>query len=111
MDDARILNKRYETVAWGAFFIVLGVTSLVPGLPHGLGTLGVGIILLGLNLARYLSGLPTSGFTLTVGVIAVVLGLLDLLRALLNLQVELPFFPLLLIAIGIIWLIRGVTRR
>jgi hypothetical protein len=35
----------------------------------------------------------------------------DLLRALLNLQVELPFFPLLLIAIGIIWLIRGVTQR
>lgn len=110
MQDTRTLNKRYETVAWGAFFILLGVTSLIPGVPSGLGTLGIGVILLGLNLARYLSQIPTSGFTITLGVIAIVLGAADVLQALLRLQVEVPFFPLLLIVIGVIWLVRGVTR-
>lgn len=111
MQDTRTLNKRYETVAWGAFFILLGTTSLIPGVPSGLGTLGIGVILLGLNLARYLSQIPTSGFTITLGIIALVLGAADLLRALLRLQVDLPLFPLLLIVIGVIWLVRGVVRR
>lgn len=111
MQDTRTLNKRYETVAWGAFFILLGLTSLIPGLPSGMGTLGIGIILLGLNLARYFSQIPTSGFTITIGILALLLGAADVLRELLRLQVDLPLFPLLLILIGVIWLVRGVTRQ
>ncbi|MGE5262061.1 MAG: hypothetical protein ACM3S0_01660 [Acidobacteriota bacterium] len=111
MQDTRTMNKRYETVAWGAFFILLGLTSLIPGLPSGMGTLGIGIILLGLNLARYLSQIPTSGFTITIGILALLLGAADVLRELLRLQVDLPLFPLLLILIGMIWLVRGVTRQ
>lgn len=111
MQDTRTLNKRYETVAWGAFFILLGLTSLIPGLPSGMGTLGIGIILLGLNLARYFSQVPTSGFTITIGILALLLGAADVLRELLRLQVDLPLFPLLLILIGVIWLVRGVTRQ
>lgn len=110
MNDVRTLNRRYETVAWGVFFILFGLTSLARGLPPGLGTLGVGLILLGLNLARYLSRIPTSGFTMTLGVLALVLGIADLSRALLHLPWEVPFFPLLLIVIGVIWLIRGIVR-
>ena len=111
MQDTRTMNKRYETVAWGAFFILLGLTSLIPGLPSGMGTLGIGIILLGLNLARYLSRIPTSGFTIVIGILALLLGAADVLRELLRLQVDLPLFPLLLILIGVIWLVRGVTRQ
>lgn len=111
MDDTRMLNKRYATMAWGAFFILLGVTNLFRGLPAGAGALGIGIILLGLNAARYLSKIPASGFTVTLGVIALVFGTADVLRDLLKLQIDVPFFPLLLIVIGVIWLIRGVTRR
>ena len=108
--DERALNRRYETIAWGAFFILLGVTNLFRGLPNGTGALGIGIILLGLNLARYLSRIPTSGLTITLGVIALVLGVADVVRVLLRLPVDLPFFPLLLIIIGVIWLVRGITR-
>ncbi len=107
--DARALNRRYETIAWGAFFIVLGATSLVPGTPSWVGTLGIAFVLLGLNLARYLAHLPTSAFTVLLGSLALVFGVADLLRTLF-IGVEIPFFPLLLILIGIIWLIRGVTR-
>jgi hypothetical protein len=108
--DERALNRRYETIAWGAFFILLGVTNLFRGLPDGTGALGIGIILLGLNLARYFSRIPTSGLTITLGVIALVLGVADVVRVLLRLPVDLPFFPLLLIIIGVIWLVRGITR-
>ena len=110
MQDTHALNRRYETAAWGAFLILLGVTSHIPGLPPGFGTLGVGIILLGLNLARYFSHLPTSGFTVTLGIIALCLGVADIARALINPALELPVFPLLLIIIGVIWLVRGATR-
>jgi hypothetical protein len=110
MDDKALLNRRYETIAWGAFFIVWGLTSLLRFLPDGAGAVGIGIILLGLNAARYFSNIPTSGFTITLGVIALVLGSVDMLRAVLQLPVDLPFFPLLLIVIGVIWLVRGVTR-
>lgn len=110
MQDAKSLNRRYETVAWGAFFILLGVTNLFRGLPEGVGAVGIGLIFLGLNLARYLNKIPTSALTITLGVLALVLGVADILRNVLNLQVEMPIFPLLLIAIGLIWLIRGVTR-
>ncbi len=110
MQDARSLNKRYETVAWGTFFILLGVTSLFQGLPAGAGEVGIGIILLGLNLARVLSKIPTSGLTILLGALAFVLGGADLLRDVLRLQIALPIFPLLLIAIGLVWLVRGISR-
>lgn len=110
MDDARVINRRYETIAWGAFFIWLGITNLIKGFPEGASAIGIGIILLGLNAARSLSHIPTSGFTIALGIIALVWGAAGLLRTLLNLQIDLPFFPLLLIAIGLIWLVRGVTR-
>ncbi len=110
MVDAKSLNRKYETAAWGAFFILLGVTSLFRGLPDGVGAVGLGLIFLGLNLARYLNKVPTSALTITLGVLALLLGGADILRTVLNLQIEVPLFPLALIAIGLVWLIRGVTQ-
>ena len=110
MDDARALNRKYETIAWGAFFIWLGITNLFRGLPEGVGAVGIGILLLGLNLARYVSKIPTSGLTIFLGALALVLGLFDLARTVLRLEIELPLLPLLLIAIGVVWLFRGIVR-
>ncbi len=110
MDNARVLNRKYETIAWGMFFIWWGVTSLLRGLPEGIGAVGIGIILLGLNLARYLSKIPTSGVTIFLGVLALTLGAFDVARAVLHLETELPFFPLLLIVIGVVWLVRSVNE-
>ena len=109
MVDGKALNRKYETAAWGGFFILLGLTSLFRGLPEGVGAVGIGLIFLGLNWARYLNKIPTSALTITLGVLALVLGAADILRTVLNLQMEVPFFPLALIAIGLIWLVRGIT--
>jgi hypothetical protein len=74
------LNKRMEAVAWGLFLIMLGGSLLVSRdvVPKGVWTIGVGLIMLGLNLARYLTGIKMSGFTVFLGIVAVVGGILGL---------------------------------
>ena len=74
------LNKRMEAIAWGLFLIMLGGSLLVDRevVPKGIWTIGVGLIMLGLNLARYLTGIKMSGFTVVLGIIAVIGGVLEL---------------------------------
>ena len=79
--DKAALNKRMETMAWGAFLIMLGGFMFVPEeiIKGGWWSIGVGLILLGLNAARYFSGLRMSGFTTFLGIISVIGGVLDLI--------------------------------
>ncbi len=78
--DKAALNKRMETMAWGAFLIMLGGFMFVPEeiIKGGWWSIGVGLILLGLNGARYFNGLRMSGFTTFLGVISVLGGIFDL---------------------------------
>ena len=78
--DKAALNKRMETVAWGAFLIMLGGFMFVPEeiIKGGWWSIGVGLIFLGLNAARYFNGLRMSGFTTFLGIISVVGGVFDL---------------------------------
>ena len=108
MENARILNRNFETVAWGAFFIWWGITELFPFLPRGIGALGIGLILLSLNAARSLNGIPTSGFTTTLGILALVLGGLELASSVLSLPFEVPVFAILLITLGVLLLGRQI---
>jgi hypothetical protein len=110
MENIRTLNRNLEAMAWGALFIWWGITELVPGLPHGTGAIGIGLILLGLNVARSLNGVPTSGFTMTLGILALVLGGLELAISVLRLPIELPVFAILLIVLGVILLARELLR-
>ena len=105
MENLQIINDRYETVTWGALLILVGILNLVPGVPPGAGTLGIGLILLGLNGVRTLRKIPVNGFTLTLGLVAAVLGAAVLAGSLRGIQLEGPFFPALLIAIGVYWLL------
>lgn len=109
MENTNTLNRNFEAMAWGAIFIWWGITELVAGLPHGIGAIGIGMILLGLNLARSLNGIPTSGFSTTVGVLALVLGVLELAASVLRLPFELPIFSILLIVLGVVVLARGLV--
>lgn len=75
------LNKRLETIFWGLFLIMLGGWGLIPGevIPKGAWSIGVGLLLLGLNLVRNLQGLRMSGFTTLLGVLALLGGISELL--------------------------------
>lgn len=111
MDELqRTTNKKLETVAWGAFFIWWGVTALLTFLPAGINTIGIGLILVGLNVARYYLQIPTSGFTMVLGVIALVLGGFEFIKTVFALPFQVDVFPILLIVLGVVLLGRELMR-
>ena len=75
------LNKRLETAFWGLFLIMLGGWAFVPEetAPKGLWSIGVGLIMLGLNATRYFNKIRMSGFTTILGIISVLGGIGELL--------------------------------
>ena len=75
------LNKRLEGIGWGLFLIMLGGFGLVPDevVPKGLWSIGLGVIMLGLNAARYYYKIRMSGFTSVLGILALIGGVLQLL--------------------------------
>jgi hypothetical protein len=104
MESTRKLSPDLGTLAWGALFILWGLTEMFKSLPEGTGAIGIGVILVGLHLARLWKGQPTSGFTTTLGLLALLLGALQLARPYLHLSFELPIFAVLLLALGLILL-------
>jgi hypothetical protein len=110
MENTRKSNPDFGTIAWGAIFILWGITEMFAFLPAGTGAIGIGAILIGLNLARSWKGQPTSGFTTALGILALLLGALELARPLLHLSFELPIFAILLIALGLIVFLRELKK-
>jgi hypothetical protein len=102
MEDTIKKNTDFSTIAWAAFFILWGLTEMFPTLPQGLGTIGIGIILVGLNLVRFWKKQPISRFTATLGALALLLGALQLARPLLHLTFDLPIFAIFLLVLGLI---------
>ncbi len=74
------LNKRLESIAWGFFLIMLGGFALIPDntVPKGAWSIGLGIIMLGLNLARYAYKIRMSGFTTVLGILSLVSGIAEM---------------------------------
>lgn len=101
------LNQRLESIGWALFLIMIGGLGLVPGeqVPEGTWLIGVGLIMLGLNLARFLNNIETSGFTMVLGVIALLAGMGDFLG------VDVPVFPVLLILLGAHIIFKGFFAR
>ncbi len=80
-DPTRVaLNKRLESIAWGLFLIMLGGFALVPSetIPKGVWSLGIGLIMLGLNAARYYYKIKMSGFTTFLGILSLLGGIAEL---------------------------------
>jgi hypothetical protein len=79
-NEKAVLNKRLEGTGWGLFLIMLGGFGLVPNevIPKGLWSIGLGVIMLGLNVTRYLLHIKMSGFTTFLGILALIGGVLQL---------------------------------
>ena len=101
------LNKRLESIAWALFLIMIGGLWLVPDetLPEGIWSVGVGLIMLGLNAARWQKDIPMSNFTLIVGTLALLTGIGDMAG------IDLPIFALILIFIGASMIIKPLLER
>ncbi len=107
MAETRELDRTLDAVAWGAIFIWWGISALNL-LPNGLDAIGFGLILLGLNAMRWLNQISISNFSMILGILALIWGGLDLANLLLPFQ--LPVFPILLIALGLILLAQELLR-
>jgi hypothetical protein len=110
MENTRKLSPDLGTLAWGALFILWGITEMFKSMPEGVGAIGIGVILVGLNLARLWKGQPTGGFTTTLGILALLLGALQLARPYLHLTFDLPIFAILLLALGLILLVSALKE-
>ena len=107
------LDNHLQTAAWGIILMLLGGLSLLPGDQTSIFILGIGIILLGLNLLRYAKGIPTNSFSIAFGTVAFTLGGIASLRSILGwkFHLELPLFPILLIAFGLYLLIPAPKQQ
>jgi hypothetical protein len=79
--DKAALNKRLETICWGLFLIMLGGFMFVPKeiVKGGWWSIGIGLIMLGLNVARYFKKIRMSSFTTFLGILALISGIAQLL--------------------------------
>ena len=81
VDEEKVaLNKRLETIGWGCFLIMLGGFMFMPHtvVAKGFWSIGVGVIMLGLNVARYFYKIKMSGFTTFLGIISLISGVMQL---------------------------------
>ena len=79
--DKAALNKRLETICWGLFLIMLGGFMFVPEefIKGGWWSVGIGLIMLGLNAARYFNQIRMSSFTTFLGILSLASGVAQLL--------------------------------
>lgn len=79
--EKRALDKRIETIGWGCFLIMLGGFALVPHemVPKGSWSIGLGVLLIGLNVFRAFNQVKMNGFTTFLGVLSLVFGITDIL--------------------------------
>jgi len=79
--DKAALNKRLETICWGLFLIMLGGFMFVPEefIKGGWWSVGIGLIMLGLNVARYFNQIRMSSFTTFLGILSLASGIAQLL--------------------------------
>ncbi len=110
MDTGRE-RRDLGTLAWGMLLIWCGIWwgILEPRelLPAGTGAIGIGLILLGVNVVRTVKGASIHLFSMTIGCLFLILGGLQLMRLYLHWPpVELSMCGIFLIALGTAILMR-----
>jgi hypothetical protein len=90
------LGQQLERIGWALFLIMIGGLTLLPSgwVPEGTWLVGTGLIMVGVNVVRHLNGLRINGFTVVLGLAAIAAGVSSMAG------LNLPVFPILLIAVG-----------
>ena len=91
-------DKRIEDIGWGLLLIITGAAFLMPGweAPWATWLVGVGVVMLGLNVARYLNGIRARRFSMILGIFAVTAGVGNFA----GVDLEVPLFAALLMLLG-----------
>lgn len=115
MEPTKSIDRTYEAVGWGALLILWGVTILFDFIHFGVGVLGTGLIVLGVNVVRSFNDLPTKNDNTVFGILMLAWGGLELARPILHIlfksaDLDWVIFAILLIGLGLILLLRGFLR-
>ena len=101
-------NKVLDGLAWGSFFILLGLVWFVStGYSIDAGAyvvVGIGIILIVINLVRLGAGIKASKFSLFIGLIAFALGGAGIIGYSLRLA------PMVIVLIGLFIVAEGLQK-
>ena len=98
-------GKRLDAIGWAIFFIWIGIVFLVKAIPDGVGSLGVGAIVLIGTLVRVFLRISVSLFWVIIGLVFLLAGLGELFA------VDLPLLPIALIVCGILMLLHQRSYR
>jgi D-alanyl-lipoteichoic acid acyltransferase DltB (MBOAT superfamily) len=101
-------NKLLNSAAWGAFFVVLGlgwIASIAYSIDVGAYlAIGIGAILVTINIARLNGGISLSKFSLFIGLIALALGGAGLIGY------SLPLIPTVIVLVGLFVVAEGIQK-
>jgi len=106
MNNAKRLDSTFSKIGDNILLIWWGIVMIVHPLTIGMGAIGTGLILLGVNAARRLKGIPTKLTTTVIGSMAILWGLLD---TVFHPRFEVSF-ALMLIVIGLVSLATVLAR-
>ncbi len=111
LETPTAVAKKIAAVAWGLFFIWVGI-GLLAQVGSGVGLLGVGVITLGAQVARAYFRLGVEPFWLVFAIACIVFGGWDLLQRELG-AAAIPGspVPILFIAVGVVVLVAALLRR
>jgi len=113
MDNSQILNRKLERTGWGLLAILWGATILFDFLPFGVGLIGTGLILIGVNIVRSINHIVIENDNAIFGGLALAWGVLELARPWLHqlfpsADLDWVIFAILLIGFGMILLARAL---
>jgi hypothetical protein len=104
LTSGHVLNKKLDAAGWGLFFVWIGI-ALFADVGWGPGLLGVGIIILGTQVARNYFGLKPKGFWVVVGFLFVLGGIWKLF------YVPYDLMPILCIVAGVFLLVSVLVGK
>ncbi len=98
-------GKQLDAIGWALFFVWIGVVFLVKSIPDGVGSLGVGAIVLIGTLVRFLLKISISVFWIEIGMVFILAGIGGLF------DIDLPLLPIALIVCGVLMLFHQRSHR
>jgi len=108
MSENSITNKVLDAIAWGVFIVLLGVgwiTSTYYNMDTGIYiALGVGVILIALNLARKTAKIAISKFSLFIGMLALALSGAGIVGF------AMPFIPTVIVIVGLFIVAEAIQK-
>ncbi|HSD90437.1 MAG TPA: hypothetical protein VLB44_23075 [Kofleriaceae bacterium] len=99
-------EKQLDAGTWGVFFLWIGI-SFLAHIPWAVWLVGVGVLLLGAQIARKMIDLRVDGFWLVAGALFLLGGISEIAPFGMNIAI----IPVLCIIGGIVLLARALTRR